>query len=278
MRTIMVLLVAVAAGSVLTFSAASAARKPVTKTFHVALTGEAESPAGDPVATGTATIRLRTDGRVCYQLAAKNLPRAVAAHIHKGKAGVSGNVVVPLKTPNAAGNAKGCTKAAKALVRSMIKSPRGFYVNVHTAEFPNGAIRGQLKGSSTKSFGTVVKRTLNGTSEPNATGTAVLRFRPGLVCYRLTAANVTLPTVAAHIHKGAAGASGNGRRPVHGAGCLRHVRRLHDRRPEPDRRHPRKPLRLLRQRAHEGAPGRRDPRPARLNSVTGEGRLRAALL
>ena len=75
MRTIMVLLVAVAAGSVLTFSAASAARKPVTKTFHVALTGEAESPAGDPVATGTATIRLRTDGRVCYQLAAKNLPR-----------------------------------------------------------------------------------------------------------------------------------------------------------------------------------------------------------
>ena len=209
MRTIMVLLVAVAAGSVLTFSAASAARKPATKTFRVALTGEAESPAGDPVATGTATIRLRTDGRVCYQLAAKNLPKAVAAHIHKGKAGVSGNVVVPLKTPNAAGNAKGCTKAAKALVRSMIKSPRGFYVNVHTAEFPNGAIRGQLKGSSTKSFGTVVKRTLNGTSEPNATGTAVLRFRPGLVCFRLTAANVTLPTVAAHIHKGAAGANGN---------------------------------------------------------------------
>jgi Cu/Zn superoxide dismutase len=209
MRTLMVLLAAVAAGSVLTFSAASAARKPATKTFRVALTGEAESPAGDPVATGTATIRLRTDGRVCYQLAAKNLPKAVAAHIHKGKAGVSGNVVVPLKTPNAAGNAKGCTKAKKALVRSMIKSPRGFYVNVHTGEFPNGAIRGQLKGSSTKSFGTVVKRTLNGTSEPNATGTAVLRFRPGLVCFRLTAANVTLPTLAAHIHKGAAGANGN---------------------------------------------------------------------
>ena len=207
MRTFMVLLAGVAAASVLTFSAASAARKPVTKTFHVALSGEAESPAGDPVATGTATIRLRTDGRVCYQLAAKNLPRAIAAHIHKGKAGVSGNVVVPLKMPNAAGNAKGCTKA-KALVRSMIKSPSAFYVNVHTAEFPNGAIRGQLKGSSTKSFGSIVKRTLNGTSEPSATGTAVLRFRPGLVCYRLTAANVTLPTVGAHIHKGAAGVSG----------------------------------------------------------------------
>jgi CHRD domain len=213
MRTIMVLLAALAAGSVLTFSAASAGTnaKPATKTFRVALTGEAESPAGDPVATGTATLKLRAgQGKVCYQLSAKNLPRAIAAHIHKGKAGVSGNVVVPLKTPNAAGSSTGCAKASKALVRSMLKSPTGYYVNIHTGEFPNGAIRGQLKGSSTKSFGTILKRTLQGTTEPNATGTAVLRFRPddGLVCYRLTAANVTLPTVGAHIHKGAAGVSG----------------------------------------------------------------------
>jgi CHRD domain len=213
MRTIMVLLAALAAGSVLTFSAASAgtSAKPVTKTFRVALTGEAESPAGDPVATGMATLKLRAgQGKVCYQLSAKNLPRAIAAHIHKGKAGVSGNVVVPLKTPNAAGSSTGCAKASKALVRSMLKNPKGYYVNVHTGEFPNGAIRGQLKGSLTSAFGTIVKRTLNGTSEPNATGSAVLRFRTdaGLVCYRLTVANVTLPTVGAHIHKGAAGANG----------------------------------------------------------------------
>jgi hypothetical protein len=208
----MVLLAALAAGSVLTLAAANAgtARKPVTRTFHISLTGEAESPAGDPVATGTATLRLRAGQRkVCYSLSAKNLPRAVAAHIHRGKAGVSGNVVVPLKTPNAAGNAKGCAKASKALVRSMIKHPAAYYVNVHTAEFPAGAIRGQLKGKSSP-VGTIVTKTLTGTTEPNATGSVVLRFRPaaGLVCYRLTAGNVTLPTVGAHIHKGVAGASG----------------------------------------------------------------------
>ena len=47
-------------------------------------------------------------------------------------------------------------------------------------------------------------------AEPNATGTAVLRIRKaaGLICYRLRAANVTLPTAAAHIHKGAAGSNG----------------------------------------------------------------------
>jgi CHRD domain/LysR substrate binding domain len=210
MRTTM-LLAALAAGSILIFSAANAgARKPVTRTFHIALSGEVESPAGDPVATGTATLRLRAgQSKVCYQLSAKNLPRAVAAHIHKGKAGVAGNVVVPLKTPNAAGKSKGCAKASKALVRSMIKSPRAYYVNIHTAEFPAGAIRGQLKGSSGAS-GKTITRTLNGTSEPNATGSVVLRFRQadGLVCFRLTAANVTLPTVAAHIHKGAAGTNG----------------------------------------------------------------------
>jgi hypothetical protein len=47
------------------------------------LTGEAETPAGDPVATGTATVRLRAgQGQACFTLNAKNLPSpAVAAHM-----------------------------------------------------------------------------------------------------------------------------------------------------------------------------------------------------
>ena len=213
MRAIMVSLMVLTLGAAATLTTANAgtARKPVTRTFHVTLTGEAESPAGDPVGTASATIRLQAGKpQVCYQLSAKNLPRAVAAHIHRGKAGVSGNVVVPLKTPNAAGTSKACAKASKALVASLIKHPASYYVNIHTAEFPAGAIRGQLKGSSS-SVGTIITRTLNGTSEPNATGTAVLRFRrdDGLICFRLTVANVTLPAAAAHIHKGAAGVNGN---------------------------------------------------------------------
>jgi CHRD domain-containing protein len=51
---------------------------------------------------------------------------------------------------------------------------------------------------------------LRGTSEPNATGTAVVRLRTDapMVCYRLHAANITLPAVAAHIHRGAASVNG----------------------------------------------------------------------
>jgi hypothetical protein len=181
------------------------------RAFAVALTGEAESPAGDPVATGTATVRLRAgQGQVCYQLAATNLPAAAAAHIHRASAGSSGPVVVPLQTPNAAGTASGCATAARTVVNAILADPASYYVNVHTAEFPNGAIRGQLTGTSVDSFGKILTLDLKGTSEPNAKGTAVLRIRKdaGVVCYRLHVENVTLPTTAAHIHRGAAGVSG----------------------------------------------------------------------
>jgi hypothetical protein len=179
--------------------------------FAVALVGETESPAGDPVATGTATFHLRAgQAQVCYQLAASHLPPAVAAHIHAGDAGVSGAVVVPLATPAADGSSSGCVNTTRALVRSILADPASFYANVHTAEFPGGAIRGQLSGTSTSTFGTVIAIDLKGSSEPNAKGTAVLRFRKAdqMVCYRLHAESVTLPTVAAHIHRGAAGTNG----------------------------------------------------------------------
>ena len=181
------------------------------RAFAISMTGETESPAGDPVGTGTATIRMRAgQGQVCFRLAASNLPTAVAAHIHHAKAGVEGNVVVPLKTPNAAGNSSGCTAAARSLVKSILGSPASYYVNVHTAEFAGGAIRGQVTGTSPDSFGWIVAVALKGSSEPNATGSAVVRIRKdaGLVCYRLHAANITLPATASHIHRGAAGVNG----------------------------------------------------------------------
>jgi hypothetical protein len=181
------------------------------KAFRVFLTGESEAPAGDPVATGTATLRMRAgQGQVCYRLAATNLSSAaIAAHIHVGAAGSSGNVVVPLKTPSS-GQSSGCAAASRSLVAAMLAKPAGYYVNVHTNEFPGGAVRGQLVGTTSASLGWIGALTLKGTTEPNASGTAVLRIRSedGLVCYRLHVANVTLPTVAAHIHRGGASVSG----------------------------------------------------------------------
>ena len=63
------------------------------------------------------------------------------AHIHVGGKGVSGNVVVPL---GAAYKGSGCTKASKALIEKIETNPNRYYVNIHNAKYPAGAIRGQL--------------------------------------------------------------------------------------------------------------------------------------
>lgn len=66
---------------------------------------------------------------------------ATAAHIHLGKAGVSGNVLIPLCTPCKA-TSMGTVKLNAMQVRDVTKVAT--YVNVHTAKYPNGEIRGQL--------------------------------------------------------------------------------------------------------------------------------------
>jgi hypothetical protein len=122
------------------------ARKGGAK-LSATLTGAAEIPGpGDPDGAGTATIRLRVgQGQVCHSLTASNITLpASAAHIHQGAAGVAGPVVIPLITPDADGSVEGCVSAPRALVKQILKNPAGYYVNVHTSDFPAGAIRGQL--------------------------------------------------------------------------------------------------------------------------------------
>jgi hypothetical protein len=67
---------------------------------------------------------------------------AGAAHIHAGKKGVAGAVLVPLCGPCKTG-ASGTAKLTSAEINSMKAGTT--YVNVHTAKNPNGEIRGQVK-------------------------------------------------------------------------------------------------------------------------------------
>lgn len=111
------------------------------------LTGAAEVPGpGDPDGSGSATIRLRAgQAQICYGLtvAGITLP-ATAAHIHEGAAGVAGPPVVTLEAPGATGATAGCVRVARPLAAAILASPGSYYVNVHTADFPDGAVRGQL--------------------------------------------------------------------------------------------------------------------------------------
>lgn len=111
------------------------------------LTGAAEVPGpGDPDGSGTATIRLRSgQGQVCFTLSVSNITLpATGAHIHIGTAAQAGAIVVPLKEPNGSGTSSGCVTASRTVVNAILANPSGYYVNVHTTDFPGGAIRGQL--------------------------------------------------------------------------------------------------------------------------------------
>jgi len=112
-----------------------------TKTsLHAAMTGAAERPKGDANGRGTAEIVV-VNRKVCWELSVRNIGKPQAAHIHKGRAGVSGPVVVPLGSTY---RNKGCTTTTAANASAIAARPRTFYVNVHNAAYPNGAVRGQL--------------------------------------------------------------------------------------------------------------------------------------
>jgi hypothetical protein len=68
-----------------------------------------------------------------------------AAHIHLGRAGVAGNVIVPLCAGNCHSGMTGTAKISSKIVGQIEASKT--YVNVHTAKNPNGEIRGQVKAT-----------------------------------------------------------------------------------------------------------------------------------
>ncbi len=114
--------------------------------FVVEMTGAAEAPGpGDPDGGGTARFRLNPGlGEVCYELEVDNIEAAAAAHIHVAPEGSPGPVVVTLSAPSD-GASSGCaTGVDRVLILDIIRNPQDYYVNVHNAEFPAGAVRGQL--------------------------------------------------------------------------------------------------------------------------------------
>lgn len=100
------------------------------------------APNGKGTFTGSLTGR-----RLRWKLTFSGLSGpALAAHIHLGKTGKAGNIVVPLCAPCRSGVSGVATITNK--LENTIKAG-GAYVNVHTAKNPAGEIRGQLKFTST---------------------------------------------------------------------------------------------------------------------------------
>jgi hypothetical protein len=115
--------------------------------LFASMTGGAEAPdRGDTDGRGAATVLFPGPAKVCFALLVNNVKKPNAAHIHRGARGVAGPIVVGLRPPasGTAGFSSGCATASAAVVSEIASKPGSFYVNVHTADFPGGAIRGQL--------------------------------------------------------------------------------------------------------------------------------------
>lgn len=137
---------ALSASAALFVTAAFAQSETGGRKLQTSLTGAAEVPGpGDADGAGTAEITVNPgQNQICSKLAVTNIAAATAAHIHEGGATVAGPVKVTLETPDAAGMSSGCVTVDRALALEILKRPADYYVNVHNAEFPGGAVRGQL--------------------------------------------------------------------------------------------------------------------------------------
>lgn len=130
------------------FAVGASAADPKLTTF---MDGKSEVPKkGDPDGHATITFTLSSAKKqICFDIRKTKLETAAAAHIHKGVKGKAGDVVVPLlKKPTGAGKGKitGCAKnVSKTLIKQILAKPSGFYGNIHTVKYGDGAVRGQLK-------------------------------------------------------------------------------------------------------------------------------------
>jgi CHRD domain len=141
-RFLVVAVLAAALGMSLALAAVATAKGGGHLTAQ--LRGTNEVPAAPASNRGRAEIRLNAaTGKVCWDFTITKIDGSGnAAHIHKGRPGASGPVYIPLGTTF---KRQGCTSAPKAKIRAVAAHPSAFYVNIHNAKHPAGAMRGQLK-------------------------------------------------------------------------------------------------------------------------------------
>jgi hypothetical protein len=171
--------------------------------YEAALGAVFETPPVASTAFGTAIVDANpSTGAITYTVQVAGMVGTMA-HIHVGAAGVAGPIVV-----NLAGGPTVWTGAATLTPTSVgdLLAER-LYVNVHSAAFPGGELRGQLIAPR------VFDAHMNGAQETPPVATAAkgemrLTLNPttGVVTYAGTYGGMV--TTAAHVHVGAVGVAG----------------------------------------------------------------------
>src|SRR5262245_1347386 len=135
--------------------------------LRASLIGADEVPATSSTATAEFSATISRDGSITFTLTFEGLAaNAAASHIHFGQQNVNGGVTIflcsgggqPACPAAQSGTVEGTITAANVVGPAAQGIPAGYldkalqaivqgegYVNIHTANFPAGEIRGQVK-------------------------------------------------------------------------------------------------------------------------------------
>jgi hypothetical protein len=131
--------------------------------FTAKLTAREEVPPNDSPATGLVWVNA-SEKQAGFKINVRDLDKANAAHIHFGKKGENGPIIVtlfksdkPTELKNgtlgqgnfSASNFEGPMKGKQLTDLVTAMKNGSAYVNVHTTDLPKGEIRGQLASNST---------------------------------------------------------------------------------------------------------------------------------
>jgi hypothetical protein len=129
------------------------ASNPLKHKYIVTMTGANQVPPAGIYGSGTAKVIV--DGSnmtVCATIKVSGLILpTTGAHIHQAPVGVNGPIVIGFTPPagkkanSTTGRSHSCvSQVSPTLISALLNNPSDFYVNVHTTDWPNGAIRAQL--------------------------------------------------------------------------------------------------------------------------------------
>ncbi len=195
-----------------------AVRGQIPHLFRVVMNGAQESPGpGDTDGSASGQLVLDTGtNTLSWNLTYSGIDAPTDMHIHEAQAGASGPVHIAMgaATSGGRGTLISSTGTTDSKLDAIIANPNEFYANIHTGDFPSGALRGQIV-LDTSPGAISLPLVLNGGQEspgpgdPDGTATGTITFHPALesISWNLTYNNIKSPTLM-HIHTGEDGASG----------------------------------------------------------------------
>ena len=130
-------------GAVAILAAGCATSMSLDGVASVTLSGNQEVPSVNTSASGRGTITVNKDKSVSGSVTTTGV-NATAAHIHMGPAGQNGPVAINMtKTADGVWSVPAGADVTDAQYNAF--NAGNLYINVHSAAYPAGEIRGQIK-------------------------------------------------------------------------------------------------------------------------------------